>query len=293
MNRACIAAARPLVSGAALRFDGQIAVFDARDAASPCYHCLFGEGDALEETRCATMGVFAPLVGIVGATQAAEALKLIAGIGESLAGRLLLLDALVDAMARTARAARPRMSGMPGSVMASAPAALRAAVSCTMKTISSGVLVVAMSIVALSEAATAAGMLPQAYAEGVVRAADQPTHAEREWAAIRGVITEQLAALKRGDAARAFAFATQGIREQFQDPDTFLAMVRGGYAALLDARYTMFLEGAIIDGNTIQPLRLVMPDDTVLVALYQLQMEADGRWHIAGCVIAPSTVKAA
>ena len=94
MNRACVAHRKPLVSGAAIRFDGQIAVFDPRDAASPCYHCLFGEGDAIEETRCATMGVFAPLVGIVGATQAAEALKLLAGVGESLAGRLLLLDTL-------------------------------------------------------------------------------------------------------------------------------------------------------------------------------------------------------
>ena len=95
VNRACVRARKPLVSGAALRFDGQLAVFDTRDPASPCYHCLFGEGDELEETRCATMGVFAPLVGIVGSTQAAEALKLIAGVGESLAGRLLLLDALV------------------------------------------------------------------------------------------------------------------------------------------------------------------------------------------------------
>ena len=94
VNRACVEARKPLVSGAAVRFDGQIAVFDMRDPASPCYHCLFGEGDELEETRCATMGVFAPLVGIVGATQAAEALKLIAGVGESLAGRLLILDAL-------------------------------------------------------------------------------------------------------------------------------------------------------------------------------------------------------
>ena len=94
VNRACVAARRPLVSGAAIRFDGQVAVFDARDPASPCYHCLFGEGEELEETRCAIMGVFAPLTGIVGATQAAEALKLIAGVGESLAGRLLLLDAL-------------------------------------------------------------------------------------------------------------------------------------------------------------------------------------------------------
>jgi adenylyltransferase/sulfurtransferase len=94
VNRACVAARKPLVSGAAIRFDGQLAVFDTREPTSPCYHCLFGEGDALEETRCATMGVFAPLVGIVGSTQAAEALKLIAGVGESLAGRLLLLDAL-------------------------------------------------------------------------------------------------------------------------------------------------------------------------------------------------------
>jgi molybdopterin/thiamine biosynthesis adenylyltransferase len=94
INRACVHASRPLVSGAALRFDGQLAVFDPRDPHSPCYHCLFGEGDELEETRCATMGVFAPLVGIVGSTQAAEALKLLAGVGRSLAGRLLLLDAL-------------------------------------------------------------------------------------------------------------------------------------------------------------------------------------------------------
>jgi adenylyltransferase/sulfurtransferase len=92
VNRACVAARKPLVSGAAIRFDGQIAVFDPRDPASPCYHCLFGDGEELEETRCAIMGVFAPIVGIVGATQAAEALKLLAGVGESLAGRLLLLD---------------------------------------------------------------------------------------------------------------------------------------------------------------------------------------------------------
>jgi molybdopterin/thiamine biosynthesis adenylyltransferase len=94
VNRACVAAGRPLVSGAAIRFDGQVAVFDSRDPANPCYHCLFGEGDELEETRCATMGVFAPLVGIIGATQAAEALKLLAPAGHTLAGRLLLLDAL-------------------------------------------------------------------------------------------------------------------------------------------------------------------------------------------------------
>ena len=94
INTACVRAGKPLVSGAAIRFDGQIAVFDVTARDSPCYHCLFGEGDELEETRCATMGVFAPLVGIVGATQAAEALKIIAQVGTSLAGRLLLVDAL-------------------------------------------------------------------------------------------------------------------------------------------------------------------------------------------------------
>jgi adenylyltransferase/sulfurtransferase len=93
VNRACVAAGKPLVSGAAIRFDGQVAVFDPRNPASPCYHCLFGEGEEIEETRCATMGVFAPLVGIIGTTQAAEALKLIAGVGETVTGRLLLLDA--------------------------------------------------------------------------------------------------------------------------------------------------------------------------------------------------------
>ena len=94
INRACVHARKPLVSGAAIRFDGQIAVFDSRDPAGPCYHCLFGEGDDLEEMRCAIMGVFAPLVGIIGATQAAEALKLLSVAGDSLAGRLLMLDAL-------------------------------------------------------------------------------------------------------------------------------------------------------------------------------------------------------
>ncbi len=94
VNAACVRGGRPLVSGAAVRFDGQVAVFDPRDPASPCYHCLFGDGEEVEETRCATMGVFAPLVGIVGAIQAAEALRLIAGVGEPLTRRLLLIDTL-------------------------------------------------------------------------------------------------------------------------------------------------------------------------------------------------------
>ena len=94
VNRACVKHKKPLVSGAGVRFDGQIAVFDLRDAAAPCYHCLFPEHGDNEDMRCAVMGVFAPLVGIIGAMQAAEALKLIAGTGTSLSGRLLLLDAL-------------------------------------------------------------------------------------------------------------------------------------------------------------------------------------------------------
>ena len=94
INRACVAHRKPLVSGAGMRFDGQIAAFDLRDPQAPCYHCLFPESGENEDMRCAVMGVFAPLVGIIGAMQAAEALKLVAGIGESLSGRLLLLDAL-------------------------------------------------------------------------------------------------------------------------------------------------------------------------------------------------------
>lgn len=92
VNRACVAHRKPLVSGAAIRFDGQISVFDVRSEASPCYACVFPASHAPEETRCATLGVFAPLVGIIGAMQAAEALKILAGTGTSLAGRLQMLD---------------------------------------------------------------------------------------------------------------------------------------------------------------------------------------------------------
>lgn len=92
INAACVAHAKPLVSGAAIRFDGQLSVYDPRDAASPCYACVFPADASFEETRCATMGVFAPLVGIVGTMQAAEALKLITGVGRPLTGRLLMID---------------------------------------------------------------------------------------------------------------------------------------------------------------------------------------------------------
>ncbi len=92
INAACVKHRKPLVSGAAIRFDGQITVFDSRSDASPCYACIFPPDASLEETRCATMGVFAPLVGIIGSMQAAEALKLISGAGVSLSGRLQMLD---------------------------------------------------------------------------------------------------------------------------------------------------------------------------------------------------------
>ena len=94
VNAACVRHGVPLVSGAAIRFDGQVSVFDPRDPASPCYACLFPPSQQVEETRCATMGVFAPLVGIIGSVQAAEALKLLSGAGTPLAGRLLMLDGL-------------------------------------------------------------------------------------------------------------------------------------------------------------------------------------------------------
>ena len=92
LNRACVRHARPLVSGAAIGFDGQVSVYDPRQPGAPCYACVFPPSQAAPEVACATMGVFAPLVGIVGTLQAAEALKLLCGIGTSLSGRLLMID---------------------------------------------------------------------------------------------------------------------------------------------------------------------------------------------------------
>ena len=93
VNRACVEHRVPLISGAAVRFSGQISVFDPRRTDSPCYHCLFPEGEDVEELRCAVTGIFAPLTGIIGSMQAAETLKLISGAGEPLVGRLLMIDA--------------------------------------------------------------------------------------------------------------------------------------------------------------------------------------------------------
>jgi len=117
VNRACVRHRRPLVSGAAVRFDGQVSVFDLRDDLSACYHCLFPENAELEETRCAVMGVFAPLTGIIGTVQAAEALKLLAGAGETLNGRLLILDALAMQW-RTVKLARDPVCSVCAKVTA-------------------------------------------------------------------------------------------------------------------------------------------------------------------------------
>ena len=93
VNRACVRQEKPLVSGAAIRLEGQLTVFDTRQAHSPCYHCLYGHGSEAELT-CSEAGVLGPLVGLVGSLQALEALKVLAGFGETLVGRLLLIDAL-------------------------------------------------------------------------------------------------------------------------------------------------------------------------------------------------------
>ena len=93
LNRACVRHRKPLVSGAAIRFDAQLMVFDLRQPDAPCYACLFPEDGEVEEVQCSVMGVFAPITGVIGAMQAMEAIKLLAGVGDSLSGRLLMFDA--------------------------------------------------------------------------------------------------------------------------------------------------------------------------------------------------------
>ena len=112
-----------------------------------------------------------------------------------------------------------------------------------------------------------------------------------DWREIRSAVESQRAALVAGDAARAWGYASRGIREQFGDADTFLAMVRDSYLPLIEARDAVTLEGAVIDGQVIQPVRLVLPDNTVMIALYPMVRER-GAWRINGCVLAPSTLKA-
>jgi molybdopterin/thiamine biosynthesis adenylyltransferase len=114
VNRACVAHAKPLVSGAAIRFDAQLMVFDLRRRDSACYACLFPEDGEVEEVQCSQLGVFAPMTGAIGALQALEALKLLAGAGESLNGRLMILDAK-GAEWRTVRVAKDPACTVCGS----------------------------------------------------------------------------------------------------------------------------------------------------------------------------------
>lgn len=113
INAACVVARKPLISGAAIRLSGQLSVFDLRRADSPCYHCLYGDGDSTELT-CSEAGVVGPLVGVVGSLQALEALKLLAGFGTSLVGRLLLIDAL-DTRFREVRVSRDPQCAVCGT----------------------------------------------------------------------------------------------------------------------------------------------------------------------------------
>jgi Domain of unknown function (DUF4864) len=123
--------------------------------------------------------------------------------------------------------------------------------------------------------------------------AAEPELRAPDWKAIKNVITAQRAALIAGDGGEAFSYATPSLRTQFGDAATFMAMVHLGYQALLSARYTEFLEGAVIEGLVIQPLRLIDADNSVRVALYTLEKQPNGAWRISGCRIGASTVQAA
>jgi len=112
-----------------------------------------------------------------------------------------------------------------------------------------------------------------------------------EWTAIQDVIGDQLQALKAGDGTKALAYSVPGLRRQFRSPEVFMRMVRDGYGALLTARTSTFLKGAVVDGITVQPLQLVLPDNSVVVALYRMEKQKDGAWRIAACVIAPSQAR--
>ena len=195
-----------------------------RDA--PCYHCLFGEGDELEETRCATMGVFAPLVGIVGSMQAAEALKLLAGVGASLAGRLLLVDAL------DMQQARARVPRDPDC-----------AVCRVMRETDDAPMT--HSAVAVFAAAAASLVVASSRAP---RRAGPRLPGQADWTAIRTVIDDQLAALKAGDGERRSATRPTASASSSAMRGQFMRMVRTGYAALLRRPLTRFLEGAVVDG---------------------------------------------
>jgi hypothetical protein len=123
-------------------------------------------------------------------------------------------------------------------------------------------------------------------------AAAADKHAPKpDWPAIRAVIADQLAAFRKDDDSRAFSHASPGIRKQFRTAQRFMDMVRESYFPLYRPRSTDFLEPAVIQGDIIQPLRVVAQDGTVLVALYVMERGADGKWKIRGCELAPSAAQ--
>ena len=236
---------------------------------APCYHCLFGEGDELEETRCATMGVFAPLVGIVGATQAAEALKLVAGVGH-VAGRTAAAARRAGDAAGARCACRAIRSARCAAGADAARASPRRRRRCRRR---------ALAIARASRRDAPRPMRPLS---------------RDDWRAIQRVIGDQLDALRAGDAERAFGVrrARASARRSATPPRSW-RWCAAATSALLVARYTEFLEGAVIDGLVIQPLRLVAArQHGARRALHDAARRA-AAWRIAGCVIAPSTVKAA
>jgi Domain of unknown function (DUF4864) len=149
-----------------------------------------------------------------------------------------------------------------------------------------------VSLAVMTCALGCASTIPLARSAESDMPAGEPALHAADWSAIKKVIAEQRSALKSGNAAKAFSFATPAIRDQFGDAATFIDMVRALYSALLTARYVEFLDGAVIDGAVVQPLRLIDTDNTVRVALYIMERQPNGTWRISGCRIAASTVQA-
>ena len=145
-----------------------------------------------------------------------------------------------------------------------------------------------MTVVAALRAAVAAAAFAVI---GAAAQAPDPEPSPADWNAIRAVVEDQRAAIVAGDARRAFAYATPGIRARFGDARTFLAMVRGAYAPLAEARSAQPLEGVIVEGRVVQPLQLVMEDGAAITAIYTMQRQPGGHWRISGCVIAESALR--
>ena len=115
---------------------------------------------------------------------------------------------------------------------------------------------------------------------------------DNDLAEIRSVVKQQLVAIEQNDAEMAFAFASPGVQETFETSERFLFMVRRGYSALYKPRHIEFLDLTVINGETVQPVRLVAQDGEVEVALYEMQRQDDNQWRINGCDLAKSDLTA-